>query len=272
MEIFGWQAGLVVNLLIEVQIAALGARLTLQDISSLVATVAAVSAAIYAALAYHKPKEAKPVARGSRTTAAPSPPKRWPVLVLALAAWLAVGVDYVDRHFWATDPDAALPISSDNARLDIGKLDPILKRGSPNSWFLNIYIVNHGKSAAISMQHLGSIATSPGMLGSPDVDAMFAMLQAQLRAAPIIGNSEIEPGDDRAWFTVPPVLPGITFDDAGLQAVSDGKQLIYLFNVMRYRDNSLAPGKFIYTETCAYFAGPTLHNCEAGHNRSYIAR
>ncbi|HEY4848540.1 MAG TPA: hypothetical protein VIH87_12310 [Methylocella sp.] len=76
------------------------ARMTMTDWCTLISTVAATVAAIYAALAYHRPKEQAMGKQNSSVTL--SRTRSLIPIMAALVAWGAVAFNYVDRRYLYT--------------------------------------------------------------------------------------------------------------------------------------------------------------------------
>lgn len=254
--------------------------MALQDIATYITMAAGVIAAIYAVVSYHRPKST-PVSsvqkpqRGVKATAQPSVPAKtwgpfWPI-ALAVIAWSAAGFDYVDRHWFSTLPPTELPLTSNNARLDATKVDPSIN--DKNVFWLNVNLINNGPVSAIGMRFIGNAILATGVLDSDMLDAMFFLAKKKLEreSTPTEElNNEIEP---RAELLISMPQPtGLPLNADQLTAVKNGTNIIYIINVVRYRDNTLSPGKHIYGERCVYYISTSaLHFCETGHNRNYIS-
>jgi hypothetical protein len=233
-----------------------------------VATIAAVVAAIYGAIAYHRPKGTA-VANTKSSRAAPAPPRSLVPIVAAMIAWAAIIAGFVGQRWFLSKGDEEMSLSSENARLELAP-QPYWK-DSDKSFYMNFTITNVGKSTALRATHIGLAMFVTGNLDPDTIDAYFILLK--LKSKKIIGtNSEFPVGPTGQFFSIPDTTPGLQFgSDENWQAAKDGKFPIQVFVLKRYRDSSLPTGKFIYTERCVYLVAPVVHNCEQGYNRSYIA-
>lgn len=250
--------------------------MTPQDFATYVATGAAVISAVYGIVAYHRPKEApatKPLPKSRKPNSQPPIATRqksffWP-MVLMLVSWGAVGFNFIDRHWLADREPAEVPLSQENARLEITPHP--LWQDATKSFYMNFELNNAGKNTAMQEVRYGLATGAPGTLDPDLIDAYFVMAKAKLKKAPP-GDNEYPPGPTGQFFSIPGIAPGLQFvTDENYEAAKIGKLLIYALVVERYRDTSLDSGKFIYTERCIYLAGAVVHNCEHGHNHSYIS-
>jgi hypothetical protein len=240
------------------------------DIGFWVATAAAAIAAFYAALGYHRPvgapmaKSTKP--KGQQPTAKPQPSgfngQALLLILLAAISWGGALFAYYTRPSLAE-----YSISPDNADMDIR----IWQKGLPSpdipGFFVNAYTINRGKSAATNMVHVGSVVIGSSV-DQTIIEALYPSLRAQLKLIPVTASaSSIRPGQDTTWFSIfgPPRTDELS------KAFNDGTQFMFVFNIMRYRDEHLAAGKFIYTESCLIFVKEVAHICDSGHNRTYIS-
>lgn len=240
------------------------------DVGFWVATAAAVIAAFYGALGYHRPAGA-PVAKsakskGQQSTAKPQPSgfNRQALLLILLVAISWGGALFA---YYTRPGLAEYPISSDNADMDIRLWQKGLPSADIPGFFVNAYTINRGKSAAVNMVHVGGVAIGSS-IDQTMIEALYPSLRAQLKLVPATASaSSIRPGQDTTWFSVfgPPRTAELS------KAVDDGAQFMFIFNIMRYRDEHLAAGKFIYTESCVIFVKEIAHICDAGHNRTYIS-
>jgi hypothetical protein len=147
----------------------------------------------------------------------------------------------------------------------------VLWKDTTRSFYMNFDLNNVGKNTALQMIRYGLANAIPGNVDPDLLDAYFLMAKAKLKNASSVDN-EFPPGPTGQFFSVPDIAPGLQFGtDENYQAAKNAKILIYVLVVERYRDESLDTGKFIYTERCIYVVGPVIHNCERGHNRSYIS-
>jgi hypothetical protein len=117
------------------------------------------------------------------------------------------------------------------------------------------------------MQHLGITAYADGPIDVFTIGSQFESLKTQLKFFPFVVTGEIRPGNNNVWFSV----PGPPVKDEVTKNLNDGKNILLVFNLMRYRDEKINSGQFIYSENCVYFLKEVVHLCESGHNRTYIS-
>lgn len=188
--------------------------------------------------------------------------------ILATIAWTATAFDFYDRH-WLLDSELVeMPLSEENARLDAKVVQPVFTE--QKAFYMNIYLANNGHNIATQLMHIGFSAPSPIQIDSDFIDAIFIALKTKFRKLPSATGNEITPGQTDQWFTVPDG-PGLQLGQDAFTAAKNGTVFIYTFNMMRYTDKTVPPGKYIYSEKCVYTIGSVLHNCEMGHNRTFIA-
>ena len=84
---------------------------------------------------------------------------------------------------------------------------------------------------------------------------------------PLTPNPDIRPGNNNVWYSIygPPEKDDVT------KSLTEGKTILLVFNVMRYRDDRISSNQFIYTENCIYFRKEVVHFCESGPNKIYIS-
>ena len=218
--------------------------MTAADAGFLVASVTAIGAAITALMRY-------------RLIAA----------IFALIACAAVLFDFVDRRWLTPQLPVESQVSPDNAILDV----QTWTKGTPSAdlprYFVNAQIINSGKTTALGLQHIGSVSYADGPVDPAFIRSLFLTFKTQLKLIPSADTGEIRPGNNHIWYSVlgPPQKDEVTKNLAG------GKNILLVFNVMRYRDDRIAKDQFIYTENCIYFVKEIVHFCESGPNRTYIS-
>lgn len=234
-----------------------------------VATIAAVVAAIYGVVGYHRPKGAA-TANAKRSA---MPPSRSIVpIVAAMIAWLAIIAGFINQHWFLPKVETEISLSAENARLDLTP-QPFWK-DADKSLYMNFRIANGGKSTALNSYRWYLVTLAPGNLDPDLIDAYFIMARAKLKKTPSIGTNEMHPGSSDQFFSVPDTPNGLLFgSDDNYQAAKNGTlpMVAFMFVLQRYRDQTLPVDRFIYTERCVYVAAAVVHSCEQGHNRSYIA-
>jgi hypothetical protein len=252
----------------------LGVDLSFSEVCELVAAVAAVPTLVYTALAYHRPKERDMLPVDSTAAAASVPVQeyRWIPIACTAIVILALGSSFVDRRFFSHQVQAESSLGPDNARIDLTP-QPLWKDDT-KSFYMNFRIINGGKNAARQHFHFGLGMATPAPVDRDLIDALFNMLRNKFKKGGLeIPNSEVFPGEADQFFSVPDIIPGMQFGtDENYQAAKGGRILIYTFVLFRYRDPTLPENKFLYTERCVYLGNErSIHQCDNGHNRSYIS-
>ena len=193
---------------------------------------------------------------------------RWAAIIAALVACLAVSFDFVDRQWLATASAPEMPLSADNARVEIRDwVSGLTNNATPKQYATNLYTINKGKHDAIGMRHSGIILLSQSVLQDKALEAFFPMLKAQINLGDPPPKARIEAGSNNVWYTI---LSGAVTDDQAA-AITNGTMVAYVLNVMQYRDDITPENKFIYTESCIYYIGPPVHICSRGDNVPYIS-
>jgi hypothetical protein len=158
-------------------------------------------------------------------------------------------------------------ITDGNARLDFWKWEKSYDKQTAEA-FANGHLINDGKVSATKIRHLGVliIADSPS-LPEKQIFPVFLMLRAQLG----INNSpeaDIYPAQKSIWFSV----WGPQISAADLKKMDDGKLYPIVMHLLRYTDQTVPDGKFIYTESCVILRKDNVVGlCNGNHNRTYIS-
>lgn len=230
-----------------------------------ITTGAAVLTLVYAAATYHWPKA--PRMSNARSV---RPAWRSPVIPLALAivAWAAAGFSYYDSHYNEASPPpfGVHELAPEDARLEVWQWQLAVKN-QEKSFYVNIHVANKGPRVATGLLHAGTIAVSNGPIADSAISSILLTLRIQLYALQDTNTSEIQPSDTSIWFSVPDVKE---INSSLYDAWQSGK-LIYVFNMIRYKDGVIQSDKSIYTESCVYYVSTVQHLCEGGHNRIYIS-
>lgn len=201
-------------------------------------------------------------------------------IIAAIIACMAVGFDWSDRYWWSQNGSEEEPITDQNARVDVVRWQPVIKdkndqTSAPNSpgpdsgklFFLNIFLGNNGKGTISQWTFDGSVAT--GGLDKDLTDALFSVLKTKIKVQ-LFTEQEIHPGANDMFISMPFKQPYVLLDDASLQAYKNGALAIYTFLLMRYKDNVVPVGKYIYSERCVFLLQDVIHNCD-GHNHNFIS-
>jgi hypothetical protein len=192
----------------------------------------------------------------------------WPI-VLLIAAWGATAFGYADRRWLSNDIITDSPITPNNARMDITKLDASFP--SPNALWFNIHFINNGAATALHMANIGHSTVTTTLIDPDIIDGEFFIMKKKLDRVKNVDttNEVVSHGTIMTSFPQP---FGVVLNDEQVTLVRSGKLLVYLFGMVRYNDNNLPNGKHIYAEICIYSLGlDAIHYCESGHNRSYIS-
>lgn len=211
-------------------------------------------------------RDAAPTTFAMRVAISSRTPRRWPLLVLAGIAWLAVAFNWYDSRF--NIPPLETPVPEDGARLVVVSIRPVLDDAN-ESLQLNYFIANKGRMIALGKRQQGLVVSASGLLSENDLGPLFTLLRAQLKVSSgFKSTSEIEPGRDNIFFTIPPIQDR---NNDAYRSFKDGTGLVYGMTVMIYSDRNTPYGKKQYTESCVYFFKEAQHFCESGHNRTFIA-
>jgi hypothetical protein len=134
---------------------------------------------------------------------------------------------------------------------------------------MNIFVTNAGKSSAFQFRHQGAAMVAvPGQMQEFLLEATFYALRRQIESAGPAPKQDVAVGQSDLWFTV----PGPAIDEALKASLDNGSQVIYVLNLMQYKDNLISGKRNIYTESCGYLIKGVIHFCESGHNTSYISQ
>jgi len=188
--------------------------------------------------------------------------------IAALIACLAVAFDFVDRQWFSAPMPSEVPLTTENARIDF-RLEPIW-RADQKQFFMNYHEINNGTAMAFETGHVAYTSTATGLIDPDLINAMFITLRSKIRPVRF-PRDEMTVGQNDQFFSIPDTPNGLQFDENTFPAAQKGSLLVYIFLIMKYRDDVIPPTKSIYTERCLYMVGAVAHNCESGHNRSYIS-
>jgi hypothetical protein len=186
------------------------------------------------------------------------------ILGLVFIGWLYLGRGPSETRNSYTE----LPVSDGNARLDFWDWQKSYDKKT-NQAFVNAYLVNDSKVSALKTRHLGVVL----LMDSPSVSekqafTVFLMLQAQLTATKSPPETDIYPGQKSIWFSV----WGPQISATELKKLDDGKIYPVVMNLLRYTDQTVPEGKFIYTQSCIILKkNNVVAFCDGNHNRTYIA-
>ena len=133
---------------------------------------------------------------------------------------------------------------------------------------MNFRQINNGKTNALDTTHVGGSAIAPGPMDKDLIDAFFIVLRTKLRNVPVIHNEYVV-GQSNSFFTIPDNPSELKFDDNGMAAAQKGALPIFIFAVLKYRDDLIPKEKSIYTEKCVYLLASVVHFCETGIIKVY---
>jgi hypothetical protein len=241
-----------------------------EEIRVWVEAIAVVAAAVYTAVDFHQKRRSQ-MSQPIIQTGLKKARERLSAIAAVVLIWTAIGLSWADRHYWGPDrkkEHAAL--SAENARLDAISWTPGLRMGAPaedHHIYINVGITNNGRSAARGMAHSGNAIVSTVPIPEKKLRVFFIFEKQEIEEGSSNESFEIQPGNNQAWFTIPNAIGAsiVTLEDL------DSDKLVYVTNMMRYRDTLVSGERYIYTESCIYFKQHVMHYCEAGHNGSYIA-
>jgi hypothetical protein len=132
----------------------------------------------------------------------------------------------------------------------------------------NVYTVNRGKATALKMIHNGSILVPSAATPQAPEDvivAIFVALRVQLSMS---GPTDLTMYPDQSMFFT---ISDQQVDDGTSGLINNGSIHPYTIVLVRYTDETVPHGKYIYTEGCVYTLINVVHFCETGHNKTYMA-
>lgn len=144
------------------------------------------------------------------------------------------------------------------------------KKGDQSGFLLNVFYADKGGLPASSMVHR-SIVVATGKMTQEEEERNKSLARA-IKPGSELPTEEIQPGTvPKHFFTVPQDDAEIAQLGGVVPDVLIGKKRLYLFIVMKYRDQGLSKGSVRVTEFCGWFANnfEIWHNCG---NRIYVAR
>ncbi|HUZ30935.1 MAG TPA: hypothetical protein VMV19_02325 [Xanthobacteraceae bacterium] len=175
------------------------AHLGFVDWCVVISAVCSVLLLIYAA-ADHLPK-VKPMLDKAETK-----PRRYLPYILAAVAWFGVIIEIGDRHWWGGPEPTEIPLSEENARIDVSRWQPITN--DKKQFLTNVYLANNGKSTALRWGFQG-YAVAGALLEKDLVDAFFIVLRTKAKAAPLV-DAEFQVGQSNIFISVPNIPPHST--------------------------------------------------------------
>jgi hypothetical protein len=248
---------------------------TAGDLYTLIGTVAAIIVAVIALQERFRPREA-PMTKGapakkSSSTAKISPTLNRAPIVLAIVACAAFAADIIDRHYFANQADVETPIESSNAKFDVVIEKPVW-RDTDKQEVLNLDFKNNGKATAIGLAHSELRFPNAGIIDPVFIDVLFLTMRMKIKSFKLSSTDETSPSSGQIkWFSAPYNLPP-PMEDSTYNAAKNGQIYVYTFVLIKYSDETVRSGRAIYGEICSYTIGSELvHNCDNGHNRTYIA-
>ena len=203
--------------------------------------------------------------RGTAVTDPTSPRNKKLPWILATIAWISIAADFADRHWISVAQPAEIPLGQTNARLDVYKWEMVSTQSLQIN--INASVINNGKETAAHMKHYGSLSVGTVFDGAM-LDGYFYALTEQLKNDQSKPSSEINVGENDVSY--PLLQLNMTITEAMATAISNGGNNVFVFNVMQYQDYTIG-NRHIYGEQCVYLNKGVVHQCEGGHNRTYIA-
>jgi hypothetical protein len=187
----------------------------------------------------------------------------WPI-VLVVIGWGAVAFDFYDRH-WLSPAGVDYALDADNARIEL-QPQPVFS-DEKRAIFFNIRQVNNGKRSAMGVGHAGIVILGP--IQPALIDAFFIEQRKEAQSVKF-PDDEYAAGRSDNFFSLPGTPDGMKLDDNAYATAKAGSNPVFVFVTLKYSDDSIPAGKSIYTERCVYLFGNVVHNCDSGHNRSFI--
>lgn len=155
------------------------------------------------------------------------------------------------------------------SRLEVTDVVGVLARkGNQPGFFLNVFYADKGALPVSNMAHRSIVVATEDM--TQDEEERYKHLARAIEPPPPQPADEIQPGTPpKHYFTAPQDDTEISQLGAVAPDVLSGKKRLYLFVVMKYRDDALRNGRTRVTEFCGWFINTfeAWHNCG---NRVYV--
>jgi hypothetical protein len=133
----------------------------------------------------------------------------------------------------------------------------------------DVFVINRGSAATLKFANQGLILLPSVATPTPPDEVivkLFEVLRAKLLNA-VIPDLAIYPNQKDMFHTV----VGQVVDDKTIDLIKKGRPPVYTLDLLKYTDDTVPAGKFIYTETCIYAIGSVVHYCDTGHNKTYMS-
>jgi hypothetical protein len=166
-----------------------------------------------------------------------------------------------DRKPQLASPASRIVVS----KFVIGKADT----AKPNDGYVvNLYMINRGNIPGYAPLNNLSFDSVVNFMPEADINVkMASLLDVAIKKPPPKneGREQLEVGVEH-WMTLP---YGLTPD--AWKAIASGEKRFYLFVILTYTDDSLAPGQFWISEFCASQSKNLAYfQLCPGHNRTWL--
>jgi hypothetical protein len=183
------------------------------------------------------------------------PTQRW-------IGWLCLAAAFVVLAIWGWRVRHYEP--PQQSRLEISNIVGVPAQNKDTQrkgFFLNMFYANKGTTSAKNMAHRSIVLYSDHLLSSEEEEPYK---KQALEITADKSEEEIPPGiPPNRYFSVP--QDDSEAERMGVEAedVLAGKKRLYLFVVMKYRDDEAVGGPVRITEFCGWFLGTfeVWHNC-----------
>jgi len=186
------------------------------------------------------------------------------VVRFCLLSVLATGAPVIIGFFLWPKP-AAGPTS----RLEITGLLPV-SPSSNQEFIVRVSFRSVGSIAATNFVHRAVLKVSSTPL-PPEREEQFVREAASIKPRIDGTYDELHPNAEKelSFYVPEPPSPVLT---SQYESILAGKQRLYVFVALKYRDAALAANEVRVTEFCGWFSGrlDSWGNC--GHNRTFVER
>lgn len=185
------------------------------------------------------------------------------VVQFSLALALVIGTPGIIGFFlWPKPaPDGAI------SRLEITDLVPV-PPSTNQEFILRVLFRNVGSISATNLAHRTVLQLSSTPL-TPEKEEQIVREAASIKPRKLGIYDELHPNAQKQlFFSVPePPSPFLT---SQYESILAGKQKLYIFVALKYRDAALAGSEVRVTEFCGWFSGTLDSWGNCGHSRTFV--